>query len=107
VLPLRQDISIGTLDNPGWSIEILLRGTALENTRFEARSYGNGENSEPTCEKWLTCKVVGKKFRGFGGPFKLQEMMSIFLDWAGEKANKALRRMRLRRLSELIANQRG
>jgi len=77
-----EGVTICTLDNPGWAIEVSLRGTPLEATPFEERKYGIEENAEPSGEDWLVCRVVGKKFKGYGGPFKLEEMIRIFLDWA-------------------------
>ena len=82
-------ISIGTLDNPGWSIEVSLEGTSLEGARFQERSYGVGPSAEPSGESWLTCKVEGKKFKGFGGPCKLEEMIRIFLVWANQSGEQA------------------
>jgi len=84
-----EGISIGTLDNPGWSMEVSLRGTALEDASFQERSYGVGKNAEPSGEDWLTCKIVDKKFKGFGGPFKLAEMVGIFLDWAAKNREQS------------------
>ena len=80
-----EGISIGTLDNPGWLIEVSLRGTELEDVGFQERTYGIEENALPNGEDWLSCKVEGKKFKGFGGPFKLEEMIRVFLDWAAKK----------------------
>jgi Immunity protein 53 len=77
-------ITIATLDNPGWSIEVSLAGTGLEAVPFQERSYGTGQNAEPSGEDWLVCKVEEKKFKGFGGPYKLGEMIRIFLAWAAQ-----------------------
>ena len=84
-----EGITIATLDNPGWSIEVALAGTALENVPFQERSSGTGQNAEPANEDWLMCKVERKKFRGFGGPFKLEEMIRIFLSWAAQNGEPA------------------
>jgi len=77
-----EGISIGTLDNPGWTIEISLRGTDLEGRDFREHAYGVGENAQTSGEEWLTCKVEENVFKAFGGPFKLEEMIGVFLDWA-------------------------
>jgi Immunity protein 53 len=77
-----EGISIGTLDNPGWTIEISLRGTDLEGRGFREHAYGVGENAQTSREEWLTCKVEKNIFKAFGGPFKLEEMIGVFLDWA-------------------------
>jgi hypothetical protein len=75
-------VKIGTLDNPGWSIEINLRDTTLAGKAFQEHSYGVGKNAEPSGDEWLVCKVEGEVFKGFGGPFKLEGMVEGFLDWA-------------------------
>jgi hypothetical protein len=77
-----EGISIGTLDNPGWSIEISLRGTDLEGRDFREQAYGVGENAQISGDEWLTCKVDGNVFKAFGGPLKLEEMIGVFLEWA-------------------------
>ena len=84
-----EGISIGTLDNPGWRIEISLRGTHLEGRDFRGRAYGVGEDAQTSGEEWLTCKVEGNVFKAFGGPFKLEEMIGVFLDWAGRNGEVA------------------
>ena len=75
-------VTIDTLDNPGWRVQIDLEGTKLENVSFEKI-----ENIEPELG-WYTCKVEDKKFIGNGGPKKLNKIIEIFLDWA--KLNKTI-----------------
>jgi len=75
-------VAIGTLDNPGWSLEIDLAGTRLEDIAFEERSYGISESSEPCENNWFTCKVERNKFLAYGGPSMLDEIIGIFLAWA-------------------------
>ncbi|PLX78258.1 MAG: hypothetical protein C0616_15125 [Desulfuromonas sp.] len=75
-------ISIGTLDNPGWLIEVDLAGTDLDGIPFTGRRYGIGDNGHPVGRNWLDCKVEGSKFRGYGGPEKLNELITVFLEWA-------------------------
>lgn len=77
-----EGISIDTLDNPGWEIEISLQGTELEWRSFPEHSYGVGKNADTSGDDWLSCKVEEKVFKGFGGPYKLEEMIKIFLDWS-------------------------
>ena len=69
-------VRIGTLDNPGWRVEIDLGGTALEAAPFVEVS-----DTAPDVE-WLRCWVEGKRFHGAGGVPKLKAILSIFLDWA-------------------------
>ncbi len=70
-------ISIGTLDNPGWSLSINLTGTELEGVPFaELRESHEDERN------WLICVVHDNNFNGSGGPFALEPMIQIFLAWA-------------------------
>jgi hypothetical protein len=75
-------IKIGNLDNPGWTLEVDLIDTYLENILFEKISYGMGIEAETSGNEWLVCEVKEGKFEAAGGPEKLQEMISIFLAWA-------------------------
>ena len=70
-------VEIGTLDNPGWRIIIELADTKLVDRPFtEVR-----QNREHPID-WIHCRVRDRKFEGFGGPFKLEEILKIFLAWA-------------------------
>ncbi|GAB2531518.1 immunity 53 family protein [Rufibacter soli] len=66
-------IKITTVDNPGWSVEIELQDTALENAEF-SQQYDNGD------EDWLFIGVKDGKFTGAGDPDKLNEIFRIFLE---------------------------
>ena len=80
-----EGVRIGTLDNPGWSLEVSLQGTNLEDADFKELTHGVGENAQTSGDDWLTCAVEQKRFKAFGGPFKLDEMIRVFLDWAKTK----------------------
>lgn len=69
-------IKISTLDNPGWSVKINLAGTLLEEKSFIPIT--NSENEE----FWIFCEVKDGDFVGAGDPTRLEEMLSIFLEWA-------------------------
>jgi hypothetical protein len=71
-------IEIGTLDNPGWSVRI-----NLEDTELEERAFAAVEENYEDEREWLRCWVAEKQFHAAGGPFQLQRMLRIFLDWAG------------------------
>lgn len=77
-------VQIGTLDNPGWSVTIHLEGTELEAKKFERVSYGVGQAAVDASDDWMECRVEEKKFRGHGGPFKLEEILQTFFQWSGE-----------------------
>jgi len=83
-----EGISIGTLDNPGWTFAVSLQGTELEYKEFKEHSYGISEHGQNSGDDWLTCKVQEKKFKAFGGPLKLQEIIQVFLDWAASKGEQ-------------------
>lgn len=79
-------ISIGTLDNPGWSLEVELADTYLQGVDFKEQSYGVGEKAETSGHNWIICKVKDSKFIGHGGPRKLDEIIKVFLVWAKKNA---------------------
>lgn len=69
-------IEISTLDNPGWSIRIDLRGTELETRPFQPAAWERSEKD------WGRCRVVDGRFEGFGGPHQLSALLDQFLAWA-------------------------
>ncbi len=72
-------IEIGTLDNPGWRIDIDLINTNLENEEFEKIVLQKSEND------WIHCCIVDGVFKGHGGPLNLVEIIEIFQKWCMEK----------------------
>ncbi|MCP5347672.1 MAG: immunity 53 family protein [Gammaproteobacteria bacterium] len=79
-------VSIGTLDNPGWSLEVELTDTGLEDLEFKEQSCGVGEDAESSGNDWMICKVKENIFIGYGGPRKLEEIIAVFLNWAKSNA---------------------
>lgn len=73
-------VKIGTLDNPGWSLEVDLKSTDLEGRTFHPRTRGLG-GSEPSAD-WLSISIEDCTFKGFGGPESLVELIETFLSWA-------------------------
>jgi len=69
-------IKIGTLDNPGWSVDIELTGTDLVDAPFDAVT-----RTEPDRE-WIDCRVRDHRFEGRGGPHMLGAIIRTFLQWA-------------------------
>lgn len=69
-------VSIGTLDNPGWTVTIDLEGTDLKGRLFEEINDLEGESD------WIRCWVDDSKFQGVGDPEKLEQILQIFLSWA-------------------------
>ena len=72
-------IEIKTLDNPGWSVEINLEGTAQENIPFTKIEYRLDTNDDDL--DWYLCKVEDNQFKGVGGPFHLKTILETFLKW--------------------------
>ncbi len=81
-------VSIGTLDNPGWTIDIDLENTNLQTTNFKEISFGVGDNAQTSGNDWMVCKVEDKIFKARGGPLKLEEMLRIFLQWAEDNSEQ-------------------
>lgn len=88
-------VEIGTLDNPGWTLQVDLADTELEGRAFAPVEVGIGADSIADDPSWLSCKVEGRKFKAAGGPAKLEAMILAFLDWAEQgQPNKSLERSR-------------
>lgn len=69
-------LKLATLDNPGWKVVVDLGGTQLEERRFEQIEISRSD------QDWITCRVEGLQFRGFGGSTNLDEIVETFLNWA-------------------------
>jgi hypothetical protein len=69
-------ITIFTLDNPGWTLDIELNETELEERPFEGQSFERSEDD------WLFAKRDKMKFKVACGPRNLDEAMAVFCDWA-------------------------
>lgn len=70
-------ITIENIDNPGWELRIDLQDTGLYGKDF-IRKQEQREN----VNDWIHCRVENGQFKGFGGPRQLDEIITIFLDWA-------------------------
>jgi len=68
-------VKIETLDNPGWKVSIDLADTPLKGKVFEKVDVDNGDD-------WIMCRAVNDIFDGAGDPFKLEEILKIFKEWA-------------------------
>jgi hypothetical protein len=73
-------VRIKTLDNPGWLVQI-----NLERTRCEDRPFPEVKADRSDTD-WIHCRVdrdvEGGMFEGFGGASNLDEILSVFLNWA-------------------------
>ncbi|GAB4063852.1 immunity 53 family protein [Uliginosibacterium sediminicola] len=72
-------LSIETLDNPGWCLTVDLIDTDI----FELSFIELKREAIESDDDWLVCRVEDGRFRGHCGPANLQELLSIFLDFAG------------------------
>jgi len=70
-------VRIDTLDNPGWSIDIVLGDRACGRTAFTPMRLDRSP------QDWLDCRVEEDTFLGRGGPSNLEEIIDIFLRWTG------------------------
>lgn len=72
-------IKIDTLDNPGWQVCIDLTDTELEDKEFTPVEIHRTEHD------WIVCRVEEnqgeKQFWGYGGPYNLVELLTVFHDW--------------------------
>ncbi|CAM3955879.1 hypothetical protein VA7868_01055 [Vibrio aerogenes CECT 7868] len=69
-------ITIESLDNPGWKVVIPLERTSCEKKEFNIVDIERSEND------WIRCEVRDLKFYGYGGSENLEEIMSIFINYA-------------------------
>ena len=75
-------VKIETLDNPGWTVTVDLTETNVQDKPFESYSCGAIANDLTEDQDWIVCKVEERKFKGAGGPAKLEEIIATFLAWA-------------------------
>lgn len=65
-------VRVETLDNPGWSLEIDLAGTSLEDLVQSRHQEERNEND------WIAYEIKDSKFLGAGGPGNLGELIDVF-----------------------------
>lgn len=68
-------VRIGTLDNPGWSVEVDLEYTNMEDKEFPELEVDNSDDD------WIDCFVRNNQFMGYGDPGKLEEIIKVFKEW--------------------------
>lgn len=78
-------VKIGNLDNPGWSVEINLQGTPLENVPFDEHLENVPFDEDET--EWMICRRDGQTFQIDCGPERLDAALQVFLDWADSIEN--------------------
>ena len=78
-------IKIDTLDNPGWTLKVDLRGTRLETLPFPRTERGEVASSLGEWKRsgsWLVARVEDATFQGACGPTDLPQLIGVFRDWA-------------------------
>lgn len=65
-------VRIGTLDNPGWSIDVDLAGTRQAGKSLPQKM------TERSQDDWIFVEVKDDVFRARGGPGNLLEMLELF-----------------------------
>jgi Immunity protein 53 len=68
----REGIKIGTLDNPGWWLQINIADTELEDLSIERVLVERSEND------WIAYETKEGKFVGHCGPLGLNELVAVF-----------------------------
>ena len=77
-------IKIDTIDNPGWTVNIDLNETSLENNPFDEVDVKRSNND------WFHCRVRNNVFQGSGGSRNLIDIIVIFKDWVIIENNKEM-----------------
>ncbi|UNO42211.1 immunity 53 family protein [Streptomyces sp. MST-110588] len=69
-------VTIGTLDNPGWTVAINLEGTDLADRAYSRQQVTRGERD------WVTAWTSDSTFHAACGPGNLTEALTLFRAWA-------------------------
>ena len=73
-------ISISSIDNPGFAVDIDLRGTPLESVGYEEK-----KDQFESEDSWMICRRTKERFEGRGSPSRLEDIVCEFLTWAERK----------------------
>ena len=71
-------VEIGTLDNPGWYVNIDLKDTQYADLQRPKLSQDRGEND------WFNCSIVDGVFKGVGDSLKLNKIIQTLKEWIQE-----------------------
>jgi len=76
-------ISITTIDNPGWHVQINLTGTNLRTRNFDPVSDPvDATEFQEEDDRWLSCYVEDDAWHGAGDETKLAMILETFLAWS-------------------------
>lgn len=73
-------ISITTITNPGWAVDIPLDNTVLNQMDMDDHTVNTSEHD------WMFCSVRDNTFVGRGGPLNLHGILAFFCDWSDRVA---------------------
>lgn len=73
-------VTIGTLDNPGWTVKISLEETDLADRAYARQQITRGEHD------WVMAWTSEKTFHIACGPGNLTEALTLFRAWAARGA---------------------
>ena len=73
-------VSLGTLDNPGWTLTI-----ELQETQWQDIAFSEVSDLDPD-QDWYSCRKQGPVFKAACGPRMLGTVFRIFLDWTKQTA---------------------
>ncbi|MCD0482806.1 immunity 53 family protein [Streptacidiphilus sp. ASG 303] len=74
-------VQIDTLDNPGWTVSVDLRGTPLEGRAYPRREIDRSDDD------WVEAWSARGAFHAACGPRNLTEALMLFRTWAEECAS--------------------
>lgn len=77
-------VRIDSLDNPGWSVAIDLKGTSLERVPMATVLRDNGPDD------WIRLDAKDGQFVGHGDSSKLAAILAAFREWALEAKRHGL-----------------
>lgn len=69
-------VTIDTLDNPGWSLKVDLRGTEAEGRKLERERDQAADE-----DVWSHISSDGETFLAYCGPRELGRVIARFRDW--------------------------
>ena len=78
-------VEIGTLDNPGWTLKVDLRDTALEGRPFTRVMHGQPAQDLDEWRRagsWWLAEVKDGTFQASCGPLDLSSVIAVFREWA-------------------------
>lgn len=78
-------LTITSLGNPGWLIEIDLNETSLEGLEFDMETIDTGESWPSKKQNWWYITIKDNKFNGSGDASKLEFLLNKFKTVADTK----------------------